>query len=418
MGVLAVCRGRGRRGCRPAPATGRRRGSARRRAASGGSARVAPSLPCMVAIEDDGRALPLPVGGVVHVPGADRPAADGLAEHPGLERRGWPRSAARVGAAGAGGTAAGPRRARAPASSRRAGAAGSRTSDRGGQVGEGEDDHADQHADVGRAPRDPGPPTSCPGTASEACLPWLGSQRTRISSPTTVTTHHSAEPDDADRRVPAGESSGAIRNAVQTTSASTPATVCSVEQPVADVEPAGALAAAHPQPGEHHDDRREGGQHVDDHGQRHGRSVPYGAWSSPRTSRTAGVSATRLTCGIASGVVAVVASSWRGQPVEQRVHLATSGSRGRPARTAPGAGRRRAAARRPGRSASGRSSYASAIGAPRPAATTATPPMTSTTSTAKNHIMAGHRSSRASTIIATASSTSSVSDEHVEVGLG
>ena len=67
---------------------------------------------------------------------------------------------------------------------------------------------------------------------------------------------------------------------------------------------------------------------------------------------------------------------------------------------------------------SGRSSYAGAIGAPRPAATTATPPMASTIRIAKNHIIGvGRPFSRAATISATASSTSSVSVQHVEVGL-
>ena len=79
---------------------------------------------------------------------------------------------------------------------------------------------------------------------SDACLPWLGSQRTRISSPATVTIHNSPRPMIPNVEVPSGESSGAIRKIVQTTSASTPADRVHVEQPRADVEPAGPLPAA------------------------------------------------------------------------------------------------------------------------------------------------------------------------------
>ncbi len=67
-----------------------------------------------------------------------------------------------------------------------------------------------------------------------------------------------------------------------------------------------------------------------------------------------------------------------------------------------------------GTSASGRSSYTGASGAPRPAATTATAPSSSTTRMAKNHIMASRPCSSgpslalASTISRTATSTSSV----------
>jgi hypothetical protein len=62
-------------------------------------------------------------------------------------------------------------------------------------------------------------------TASDACFPWLGIQRTRIISPVIVTIQNSPRPMMPNVDVPTGESSGATRNVVQTASASTPVTV-------------------------------------------------------------------------------------------------------------------------------------------------------------------------------------------------
>src|SRR3954447_478829 len=116
-----------------------------------------------------------------------------------------------------------------------------------------------------------------------------------------------------------------------------------------------------------------------------GRSVPQSARSSPRTSRSAVVSATspcRAVPGGDPGSSSCRASRraagrppttrWRGKAGEKRTRRTSSARSGTPL----------------GTSASGRSSYASDIGAPRPAASAATPPMTRTTRIAKNHIIA------------------------------
>ena len=95
---------------------------------------------------------------------------------------------------------------------------------------------------------------------------------------------------------------------------------------IADMEPAGALTASHPQASEHHDHRRQGGEHVDDHGQRHGRECALRqrvvATSLPNRGRPGSLT---LTCGIG------VRSGLRGrrldplqltcEPVQQGVHL-------------------------------------------------------------------------------------------------
>ena len=139
------------------------------------------------------------------------------------------------------------------------------------------------------------------------------------------------------------------------------------------------------------------------------RSVPYGVGSSPRPP--SGAVDTSLTSRSGPGRRRSRSRPPRaaGEAVEERVHLrhpvAAEGQReADPAHVlGRAAARRRAPARRGGRRTP------PPCGAPRPAATAATPPMTSTTRIAKNHIMGAHRRDRAWSISSTASSTSSVS---------
>ena len=235
----------------------------------------------MVAISTTVGPSPAPVGRSSRCQAVIGRPRDGLAEHPCSSTLPALGAAAAVRRRG-GGYAERHRHergSRAAASDRAPDAAGS---DRGGQVGAGEDDHADQHADVREdgetRPLGPAVLHRLGGVLARGS----GSQRTRISSPAIVTIQNSPRPMMPTVEVPTGESSGAIRNVVQTTSASTPATVCTSSSRLPTWNRPAPCPPPHPQPGEHHDHRREGGEHVDDHGQRHGRSVPYVGGSSPR----------------------------------------------------------------------------------------------------------------------------------------
>ena len=85
--------------------------------------------------------------------------------------------------------------------------------------------------------------------------------------------------------MPAGEFSGAIEGHRPRDERQHPGDGVDVEQPVADVEPSGALPVAHPKPGEHHDHRGVRGEHVDQPpaATRAG-SAPDVLGSSPRSS--------------------------------------------------------------------------------------------------------------------------------------
>ena len=261
-----------------------------------------------------------------------------------------------------------------------------------GEVGPGEDADADEHADV-REDRQPG--AVGPGVGrcpAEAWRPRGRRQRTRISSPAITVTHQHASDDDRRRSSCRGSVLGRDQEGDPRDQGQHTGDGVHVDQPAAHAEPAGApAAAAEAQPGQHHDDSSQRGEDV----RRSPRSTrsevcPTACASSPRDG--SGASSARPLGPLVGRARARPRARWRAGRAGRRPR--TSGSRGRPARSGPGAGPRPPAARSRARCESGRSSYTSAIGAPRPAASRATPPRASTTRIAKNHIMSGAPPSR------------------------
>ncbi len=255
-----------------------------------------------------------------------------------------------------------------------------------------------------------------PRRAADAWRPWLGSQREQDQQ---AAERH----DPPGRRAPRcrrsrrrpGESSGATRIGRPGGQREHPED----RVPVEDRRRRPATRRrrrlpAQAQAGQHDHHRRQCGQDVDDHLEGHGaKSALVGfAGRHRRSARRVPVSAASHL-----GVPHAQPRAGRGARRPR-----TSGSRGRPGRSGPGAGRRpRAGGRRARRRRAGRRTPRP-CGAPRPAATTATPPRASTIRTAKNHIIrdrpTGRRPWRASTISAHRLVDVVGEDQQVEVGLG
>ena len=120
----------------------------------------------------------------------------------------------------------------------------------------------------------PGPSDQRVLTALGGVLAVAGQPADQDQQPGDGDDPEQPEADDPDRRAcPTGESSGAIRKTVQTTTASTPQTVCTSSSRLPTWNRPAPCPPPHPQAGEHHDHRRQGGEDVDDHGQRHGPRV-------------------------------------------------------------------------------------------------------------------------------------------------
>ena len=119
-------------------------------------------------------------------------------------------------------------------------------SDRGGQVGPGEDADADEHADV-REDREPG----ALGPAVLVAAGGVLAAARAASAPGSAGRRPRSTHQSASAAMPIGRAAerasprAATRNAIQTASASDARrSVCSVDQPAAHLEPSGAAAVA------------------------------------------------------------------------------------------------------------------------------------------------------------------------------